>query len=78
MKKRLVALLMIIAVLTAALPIIAYADTSGDSASVDVSFELSENDLTPPSNPGGGEDYSEPDAPAPTGTYQVMIPSSIG
>lgn len=76
MRKRFIALLMIIAVMTAALPLVAHADTSGSSASVDVSFELSETDLTPPSNTDGDDDYSEPVAP-PAGTYQVMIPSSI-
>jgi|LSQX01.3.fsa_nt_gb hypothetical protein len=76
MNKKALSIVLALALLVAALPVVAYAATSGSSGgSTDVSFVITETDLTPdspPSSGGSGDSGGES-----SGSYIINIPSNI-
>lgn len=78
MKKRTYPLAVILAaILTAtALPLVAYAVTGNSTQEMDVSFTLTEEDITPPTsgNDGSGSNTGDDE---PSGSYIIQIPSNI-
>lgn len=76
MKKRPLALALILVMLCSLFPLSALAETPESSQHMDVNFEITQNDVTPPATPGDGGSSESPED-NPSGTYIVNIPSSI-
>ena len=74
MKKKTLPVMLALALLVVALPVVAYA---ADARSMDVRFTLTENDLQPTAPPSDGSDGGPSTDPEPSGTYSIWIPSSI-
>lgn len=76
MKRKPFIFALIIVMLCSLFPLSASAETPEDSAQMDVIYEITENDVTPPIIPGDGGSSGSPEN-APSGSYLVNIPSSI-
>jgi len=75
MKKRFLAFALILTLLCSVSPLPALAETPDSSQSMEVIFEITESDVTPPVIPDDGS--SGDPGNTPSGSYIVNIPSSV-